>query len=166
MPAMISDELGHQLHERATRGQRLTAEEQAQLASWYAEKDHVGAEQPGLSVAEAQAAYSVSARHPPSRPLRVPEAVNTVLPLADTVQISLELPRSIFAALRQDPPNFISQMRLAAAAKWYEIGLLSQARAAEVAGVSRSEFLTSLARFGVSPFQYDADEIVKEVSGA
>lgn len=56
--------------------------------------------------------------------------------------------------------------RLAAAAKWYEIGLLSQAKAAEVAGVSRSEFLTSLAQFNVSPFQYDADEIVKEVAGA
>ena len=81
----------------------------------------------------------------------------------DTVQISLELPRSIFSALRQDPINFVAEMRLTAAVKWYEMGRLSQAKAAEVAGVSRSEFLTTLARFGVSPFQYDADEIVAEV---
>jgi len=31
--------------------------------------------------------------------------------------------------------------------------------------LSRSEFLTALARYGVSPFQYDADEIVAEVIG-
>ena len=55
-------------------------------------------------------------------------------------------------------------MRLAAAAKWYEMRLLSQAKAAEVAGISRAEFLTALARFDVSPFQYEVDEIVDEVT--
>jgi predicted HTH domain antitoxin len=83
----------------------------------------------------------------------------------DTVQVSLELPRSVFSALRQDPLNFIAGMRLTAAVKWYEMGRLSQARAAEVVRLSRSEFLTALARFGVLPFQYDADEIVAEVVG-
>ena len=83
----------------------------------------------------------------------------------DTVQVSLELPRSIFSALRQDPLNFVAEMRLTAAVKWYEMGRLSQSKAAEVAGISRSEFLTALARFGISPFQYDADEIVAEVAG-
>ncbi len=120
----------------------------------------------GLTVAEAQAAYVVRVGQPQSLPPRGQETTSTVLPLTDTVQVSLELPRGLFAALRQDPPNFIRQMRLAAAAKWYEIGLLSQAKAAEVAGVSRGEFLTSLGQFRVSPFQYDADEIVQEVIGA
>jgi predicted HTH domain antitoxin len=83
----------------------------------------------------------------------------------NTVQISLELPRSVLSALRQDPSGFVSEMRLAAAVKWYEMGHISQAKAAEVAGLSRAEFLTALARFDVSPFQYDADEIVEEVSG-
>ena len=49
--------------------------------------------------------------------------------------------------------------------KWYEMREISQAKAAEIAGLSRSEFLTALARFGVSPFQYDANEIVYEVEG-
>jgi len=83
----------------------------------------------------------------------------------DTVRLSLELPRGVFSALRQDPLNFVAEMRLTAAVKWYEMGRLSQAKAAEVAGLSRSEFLTALARFGVVPFQYDADEIVAEVVG-
>jgi predicted HTH domain antitoxin len=84
---------------------------------------------------------------------------------AKTVQVSLDLPQSVFSALRQDPASFVGEMRLAAAVKWYEMHRISQAKAAEVAGLSRSEFLTALARFDVSPFQYDADEIVAEVVG-
>ena len=83
----------------------------------------------------------------------------------DTIQISLELPRSVLSALRQDPSGFVSEMRLAAAVKWYEMRRISQAEAAEVAGLSRAEFLAALALFGVSPFQYDADEIVEEING-
>ena len=81
----------------------------------------------------------------------------------DTVTVSVELPREAFSALRQDPQNFVREMRLAAAVKWYEMRLVSQSKAAEIAGVSRTEFLNALSRFGVSPFQYDTEEILQEV---
>lgn len=82
-----------------------------------------------------------------------------------TVEVSVSLPRSVFSALRQDPASFVGGMRLAAAVEWYEIREISQVQAAEIAGLSRSEFLAASAHFGVSPFQVDADEIVAEVQG-
>lgn len=36
---MIADELGRQLHDRATSGEVLSAEEQQQLQAWYAAQD-------------------------------------------------------------------------------------------------------------------------------
>jgi predicted HTH domain antitoxin len=53
-------------------------------------------------------------------------------------------------------------MRLAAAIQWYENRRISQGTAAEIAGLSRAEFLQALGRAGVSPFQYTADEIAQE----
>lgn len=79
-----------------------------------------------------------------------------------SVKVVVELPEDVFSALRRTPETFVSEMRLAAAVKWYELGRLSQSKAAEVAGVSRQEFLDSLARFRVSPFQVTPDELVQE----
>lgn len=42
---MISDRSGMQLHDHWTRGQTLTAEEQAQLEAWYQQQDAVEAQQ-------------------------------------------------------------------------------------------------------------------------
>jgi predicted HTH domain antitoxin len=54
------------------------------------------------------------------------------------------------------------ELRVAAAVKWYELGQISQSRASEIAGLSRAEFIDALARYGVSPFQESADEVVEE----
>lgn len=82
----------------------------------------------------------------------------------DMIQVSIELPREIFSALRQAPAGFVQEMRVAAAVKWYEDGVVSQNKAAEIAGLSRAEFVDALNQFKVSPFQYSADEIVAEVT--
>lgn len=78
------------------------------------------------------------------------------------VQMTFEVPEMALAALRKSPDEFAKEFRLAAAVKWYELRQLSQERAAEIAGLSRAEFIAALGRFSVSPFQYGAEEIVEE----
>ncbi len=77
--------------------------------------------------------------------------------------MNLHLPDTIFSALRKTPDEFVSEMRVTAAVKWYEMQLVSQAKAAEIAGLSRHDFLLALSRFNVSPFQTTPEELQKEI---
>lgn len=79
------------------------------------------------------------------------------------MRLILDIPEEAFSSMRQSPKGFASEMRLAAAAKWYELGQLSQAKAAEVAGLSRADFIAQLFRFGVSPIQLRPGELAAEL---
>ncbi|MCP4396560.1 MAG: UPF0175 family protein [bacterium] len=79
---------------------------------------------------------------------------------------TIELPESAFSALRKAPPEFLLEMKYAAVVKWYESGLLSQSKAAEIAGLSRYEFLALLARYNVSAIQYTAEVLDEELRHA
>lgn len=81
-------------------------------------------------------------------------------------QLVLEIPDSAFATLRKDPAEFTRELRVAAAIKWYELELIAQGRAAEIAGLSRLDFITALGRYHVSPFQYTAEEILEDLADA
>jgi predicted HTH domain antitoxin len=81
-----------------------------------------------------------------------------------SVQVTMELPEGVFSALRSTPEDFVQEMRLTAAVKWYELGMISQSKAAEVAGISRQAFLEALARFQVSPFQVTSEELAEELA--
>ena len=81
-----------------------------------------------------------------------------------TVQVNVELPDEVFSATRSTPENFVKEMRLAAAIKWYEVGKITQSKAAEIAGVSRHDLLEALNQFGISPFQAAPEEIEIELA--
>ena len=80
------------------------------------------------------------------------------------VTVTFELPEDVLSSVRKDPERFTQELRLAAAVKWYEMGLVSQSQVAEISGLSRSEFILALGRFEVSVFQYDKNEIAEEVN--
>jgi predicted HTH domain antitoxin len=77
--------------------------------------------------------------------------------------VTLELPEDVFSALRRSPEEFGRELRLAAAIHWYERGLLSQEKAARVAGLDRTDFLKALAREGAAAFVVDFDDLDREL---
>ena len=78
--------------------------------------------------------------------------------MSHTIQI--DLADDVLLGMQKDDRTMAAEMRLAAAVKWYECGILSQERAAAVAGLSRAEFLASLARFDVSQFQETKEDVL------
>ncbi len=80
----------------------------------------------------------------------------------NTKTIKITLPLGVFSALKKTPTEFSKDIRLTAAVKWYEMGVISQEKAAEIAGLCREDFLMSLLRYRVSPFQYTAEEVLQE----
>ena len=54
-------------------------------------------------------------------------------------------------------------MRTAACVQWYAQGLVSQERAADIAGLSRAEFLDELFRRKVPACQVTLEELVEEM---
>ena len=54
-------------------------------------------------------------------------------------------------------------MKLAAAIHWYARGLMSQERAADLAGMNRRDFIRALAKGGADVFVLDADSLAREL---
>ena len=55
-------------------------------------------------------------------------------------------------------------MRIAAAVKWYEMGQISQSKAAEIAGITRAGLINALFRYQVDFIQYTAEELTEEMA--
>jgi predicted HTH domain antitoxin len=78
--------------------------------------------------------------------------------------VSLDLPEDVFSALRRSPDEFVRELRLAAAIHWYERGEISQEKAAEIAGLDRTDFLLALAREQADAFVVDFDDLKRELA--
>lgn len=76
---------------------------------------------------------------------------------------AVELPAEVFSALKRSPPEFLKQMRIAAAIHWYAAGKVSQEKAALIAGLDRVDFLAALAAKQVEVFAVDMDSLKREL---
>ncbi|WP_133513145.1 UPF0175 family protein [Candidatus Thiosymbion oneisti] len=79
--------------------------------------------------------------------------------------ISFDFETSAFSALRLAPNEFAREMRVAAAVQWYVQGIVSQGKAAELAGLTRADFLDELYRRKVPACQVVPEELADEIHG-
>lgn len=74
-------------------------------------------------------------------------------------QITIQIPEKVLLAEKTDAQSFAREIRILAAVKLYEMGRLSSGRAAELAGMSRVEFLLNLNRYQVFPLESELNEL-------
>jgi len=79
-------------------------------------------------------------------------------------QVVFDFPPTVFSALRKAPPAFAAEMRLAAAIHWYSQGMISQGKAAEIAGLTRVRFLDELYRRQVPAMQVTLEDLREELA--
>jgi predicted HTH domain antitoxin len=74
-------------------------------------------------------------------------------------QITINVPEKVLLAENIDEAAFARELPILAAVKLYELGRLSSGRAAELAGMTRVEFLLALKRYHVFPFADELDTL-------
>ena len=79
--------------------------------------------------------------------------------------ITLELPDQPLGNKDVSDLELGKTIRLLAAVKLYEMGDISSGRAAELADLSRVEFIDALGRYNITPFQVTPEELKAEVEG-
>ncbi len=80
--------------------------------------------------------------------------------------LELQIPDDALTGLGADPQTFAKELVLLGAVKLFELGRLSSGRAAELAGMPKIEFLDSLHRYNVSPFQLTDEELEQDILNA
>lgn len=80
--------------------------------------------------------------------------------------LEIPYPDDLPAAMGQSPVAFERQIKVLVAARMYELGHISSGRAAELAGMSRFEFLEALSQYRISVFNYSLTELDQEIQDA
>ena len=78
-------------------------------------------------------------------------------------ELRLNYPDELEQAVNLTPEEMAAQVLLMAALKMFELGKLSSGKAAELAGISRVEFLEACGRYRVPIFNYSAEEMAREI---
>src|SRR2546425_11096215 len=78
-------------------------------------------------------------------------------------ELTIPVPEETLAALQLTPAAMSAELRIAAAMKLYELRRLSSGAAAQLAGLSRTEFLQRMGQYGVLTFDLTEEELRQEV---
>jgi predicted HTH domain antitoxin len=81
-------------------------------------------------------------------------------------QVTFSVSDEVLHALSETPELFASEVRIAAAAKLYEIRKLSSGAAAELAEVPKPYFLAHLADYGVNTFDLSEEDLTRDLNHA
>lgn len=73
--------------------------------------------------------------------------------------VVIDVPEEVLLAEKTDAVSFARELKVLAAVKLYELGRLSSGRAAELAGMSRVEFLLELGRYKATPFEAEVSDL-------
>ena len=76
-----------------------------------------------------------------------------------TRQVVIDIPETVLLSEKTDEITFARELRTLAAVKLYELGRLSSGRAAELAGMTRVEFLLSLGRYKVFSLRAELQDL-------
>lgn len=77
--------------------------------------------------------------------------------------ITIEVPDNLGGAVAESEDDLPRAIRLAAAIQWYSQGLISQGKGAEIAGLTRVEFLDALFHANVPACQVTVEELQEEL---
>jgi len=81
----------------------------------------------------------------------------------ETEELKIRYPTRFELAVRMTKDELEHHIRLMAALKMFELGKVSSGKAAELAGLSRIEFLETCGRYRVSVYNYSPDEAEGEL---
>lgn len=82
----------------------------------------------------------------------------------DLAEMRMKYPEGFEFAVHMTKGELESNIRLMAALKMFELGKVSSGKAAELAGMSRVDFLETCGRYKVSVFNYPSEEIESELN--
>jgi predicted HTH domain antitoxin len=80
--------------------------------------------------------------------------------------VQIDVPNEVLISLKESPETISQELSILAAVKLFELGKLSSGRAAQLAGMSRVEFLNTLGQYRVSPFALTAEELEYDIDNA
>lgn len=79
---------------------------------------------------------------------------------------TISYPQGFPQILKMSNQEFVEELRFLAAAKLYELGRLSAGKAAQLANMSRLDFIYELGEIGVAVINLDEEELDAEIKTA